>query len=108
MDTYTALCKAIAPMKLAYLHVLQSAFPNTFDTLRPHVTAPFDAGGGLSFESRNAMLASGKADYIVFGKPFISHPDLPIRFAKGAELTPFTPDTFYTPGAKGYTDFPPL
>jgi N-ethylmaleimide reductase len=108
METYTALAKAIDPLKLGYLHVLQSAFPNTFDTLRPHVSVPFAAGGGFTFESGNAMLASGQADFIVFGKPFTSNPDLPIRFQKGAELTPFTPDTFYTPGAKGYTDFPLL
>jgi len=44
----------------------------------------------------------------VFGKPFTSIPDQPVRFDKGAALTPFTPETFYTPGAKGYTDYPPL
>jgi N-ethylmaleimide reductase len=108
LDTYTALVKAIDPLQLGYLHVLQSAFPNTFETLRPFVSVPFAAGGGFTFESGNAMLASGKADFIVFGKPFTSNPDLPIRFGKGAALTPFTPETFYTPGAKGYTDFPSL
>jgi N-ethylmaleimide reductase len=108
IETYTALLKAIDPMQLGYLHVLQSAFPNTFEALRPLVSVPFAAGGGFTFESGNAMLASGQADFIVFGKPFTSNPDLPIRFDKRAALTPFTPDTFYTPGAKGYTDFPPL
>ena len=106
--TYTELAKAIDPMKLGYLHVLQSAFPSTFETLRPFVSVPFAAGGGFNFESGNAMLAAGKADFIVFGKPFTSNPDLPIRFDRGVPLTPFTPETFYTAGAKGYTDFPPL
>jgi N-ethylmaleimide reductase len=106
--TYTELAKAIDPMKLAYLHVLQSAFPSTFEVLRPFVSVPFAAGGGFTFESGNAMLAAGRADFIVFGKPFTSNPDLPIRFEKGVTLTPFTPDTFYTAGARGYTDYPPL
>jgi N-ethylmaleimide reductase len=47
------------------------------------------------------------ADFIVFGKPFTSNPDLPARFAAGLELTPFDATTFYTPGPKGYTDFLP-
>ena len=38
------------------------------------------------------MLAAGKADFIVFGKPFTSNPDLPVRFDKGVALTPFTPE----------------
>ena len=41
------------------------------------------------------------------GTPFTSPPDLAERFAGGLPLTPFDATTFYTPGAKGYTDFPP-
>ena len=43
----------------------------------------------------------------MFGKLFTSNPDLPERFASGIDLTPFDATTFYTPGAKGYTDFLP-
>jgi N-ethylmaleimide reductase len=28
------------------------------------------------------------------------------RFAAGSELAPYDVDTFYTPGTKGYTDYP--
>ena len=107
-ETYTTLMKAISPMGLAYLHVLRSApLPNIFELLRPLFDGSFVAGGGFDFESGNAALASGAADYIVYGKLFTSNPDLPERFAKGAPLTPFDATTFYTPGAKGYTDFLP-
>ena len=34
--------------------------------------------------------------------------DLPERFAVGAPLTPFDASTFYTPGPKGYIDFPAM
>jgi len=108
VETYTTLVKAIGSMGLAYLHVLRTTIPNTFELLRPLFDGPFAAGGGLDRESGNAVLASGGADFIVFGKPFTSNPDLAERFAKGAALTPFDAGTFYTPGEKGYTDFPSL
>jgi N-ethylmaleimide reductase len=38
----------------------------------------------------------------------VSNPDLPKRFQKNAELNEWNQDTFYTPGAKGYTDYPKL
>ena len=108
-DTYTNLVNAISPLGLAYLHVLRSApLPNVFELLRPLFKGPFAAGGGFDVVSGNAALSSGAADFIVFGKLFTSNPDLPARFAKGAPLTDPDPSTFYSPGSKGYTDFPPM
>jgi N-ethylmaleimide reductase len=109
VETYTTLVKAISPLGLAYLHVLRTPpIPNIFELLRPLFNGPFAAGGGFTLESGNAALASGLADFIVFGKLFTSNPDLPIRFAKGAALVEPDPSTFYTPGPKGYVDFQPL
>lgn len=109
VETYTTLVKALSPMGLAYLHVLRSApLPNVFDILRPLFSGPFAAGGGFDRESGNAALASGAADFIVFGKLFTSNPDLPVRFARGAALVDPDPTTFYSPGPKGYTDFATL
>jgi N-ethylmaleimide reductase len=107
-ETYTALVKAISPMGLAYLHVLQTALPNTFDMLRPLFKGPFLAGGGFTGESGDAMLAAGKADFIVYGKLFVANPDLPARFAKKAALNTPDPSTFYSAGTQGYTDYASL
>jgi len=107
-ETYTTLVKAISPLGLAYLHVLQTALPNTFELLRPLFEGTLAAGGGFTQESGDAALQSGLADYIVFGKLFTSNPDLPARFAQAAELTPPNPDTFYSPGPEGYTDYASL
>lgn len=107
-ETYTALVKAISPMGLAYLHVLQTALPNTFDMLRPLFKGPFLAGGGFTAESGDAMLAAGKADFIVYGKLFVANPDLPARFAKKAALNTPDPSTFYSAGTQGYTDYASL
>jgi N-ethylmaleimide reductase len=105
VETYTTLVGAIGSMGLAYLHVLKTTIPNTFELLRPLFKGPFLAGGGFSKESGNAALSAGVADFIVFGKLFTSNPDLPARFQKDAALVDPDPNTFYSPGAKGYTDY---
>ena len=80
VETYTTLVKAIAPMRLAYLHVLRTPpIPTIFEILRPLFPGPFAAGGAFDFASGNAALASGLADFIVYGKLFTSNPDLPAR-----------------------------
>jgi N-ethylmaleimide reductase len=107
-ETYTALVRAISPMGLAYLHVLQSAMPNTFTMLRPLFAGPFLAGGGFTRETGEAALAAGQADFIVYGKLFVSNPDLPLRFAKQAALNAPDPSTFYSVGTQGYTDYTAL
>ena len=51
---------------------------------------------------------TGDADLVSFGVPFLANPDLVERFRADAPLN--TPDQtiFYTPGEKGYTDYPTL
>ena len=53
-----------------------------------------------------AVLASGEADAVAFGVPFIANPDLPRRFELDAPLNAPQPETFYSPGPKGYVDYP--
>ena len=55
-----------------------------------------------------ADLESGKADLIAIGKGFLANPDLVARWKAKAALNSPDPTTFYTPGAKGYTDYPAL
>jgi N-ethylmaleimide reductase len=109
VETYTTLVKAIGNMGLAYLHVLQSApEPSYFKLLRPLFHGPFAAGGGFNRDSGNTMLASGGADFIVYGKLFTSNPDLPVRFEKGAALVDPDPNTFYGGGETGYITYSSL
>ena len=51
-------------------------------------------------------MQSGKADLAAFGRPFLANPDLPYRMEKDLDLTQPDFQTFYTPGEKGYTDYP--
>lgn len=55
------------------------------------------------------MLATGQADAVAFGRPFVANPDLPRRFALVAPLNDPDPKTFYVdlPDV-GYTDYPTL
>lgn len=109
VETYTTLVKAIGGMGLAYLHVLQSApEPSYFKMLRPLFKGPFAAGGGFTKDSGNAMLASGGADFIVYGKLFTSNPDLPVRFEKNGPLLDPDPNTFYGGAEQGYITYPSL
>jgi len=44
----------------------------------------------------------------VFGSTYLANPDLIARFKKEAPLNAPDPSTFYSPGEKGYTDYPTL
>jgi N-ethylmaleimide reductase len=53
-------------------------------------------------------VASGAADLVAFGKPFIANADLARRLREDAPLNVPDPKTFYGGGAEGYTDYPLL
>jgi len=62
----------------------------------------------MTFELAKKVLDSGEADAVSFGQLFIANPDLPKRLSIGAQLNKPNPETFYVPGALGYTDYPAL
>ena len=63
---------------------------------------------GYSADEAEAAIAAGKLDAVAFGTAFLANPDLPARIKAKAPLNAPNADTFYTPGAKGYTDYPAL
>ena len=69
---------------------------------------PYIANEKFTKETANQALAAGEADAVAFGVPFIANPDLVKRIELDAPLNEPHPETFYAPGAKGYTDYPPL
>ncbi len=66
------------------------------------------ANESFTRDGAEAALREGKAAAVAFGKLFIANPDLPGRFRSGAPLNEPHPETFYAPGAAGYTDYPVL
>lgn len=76
--------------------------------LRAAFQGPFILAGGFDKDSAQQALNAGQADLIAMGRPFLANPDLVERMRQGAPLNQPDPNTFYTPGAQGYTDYPEL
>jgi N-ethylmaleimide reductase len=62
--------------------------------------------GGYDAKHAELDLSQKKGDLFAFGRPFISNPHLVSKLKKKAHLNPADDTTFYTPGEKGYTDYP--
>jgi N-ethylmaleimide reductase len=66
------------------------------------------ANMGYDAKEANEAIGAGKVDAVAFGTSFLANPDLPERIRCGAPLNEPDPSTFYSPGPKGYTDYPAL
>jgi N-ethylmaleimide reductase len=115
-ETYTYLARSLNGLGLAYLHVgydsgygRGTAPPfNPIDLLRPVYEGTLLAVGGFSKATGEAAIAAGRADAVVYARPFISNPDLVERFRLDAPLNPWDVRTFYGGDDHGYTDYPTL
>jgi len=107
LPTYLALAKAIAPYHIAYLHVMRAGI-GAEAALREAFPGTLLVGGGFKGDEANQALGEGRADAIVFGSTYVANPDLVRRLEKGAPLNDPDASTFFTPGPKGYTDYPVL
>lgn len=98
---------------LAYLHVLEGGIGEgadtfNFEALRKHFKGAYIANLAYDKARGNAAIASGHADAIAFGVPFIANPDLVERFKVDAPLNTADQNTFYGGTEVGYTDYPTL
>ncbi|GAA2919339.1 alkene reductase [Streptomyces thioluteus] len=110
--TYEALVARIAPLGLAYLHIMEPGDRELTVALRklfggPVILNPF-TGNEPTGPEHLALVEDGTADLVSFGGLFLANPDLPRRLAAGGPFN--TPDraTYYGGDAKGYTDYPTL
>jgi N-ethylmaleimide reductase len=111
--TYSWLATRLNDYNLAYLHLMRADFlgeqsGNIVSPIRSSYRGILIGNMGYSAEEAEQALAAGQLDAVAFGVPFLANPDLPERFAKQAELNAPDPSTFYSPGPKGYTDYPYL
>lgn len=60
----------------------------------------------LTLSAAEELLLSGRVDAVSFGKLYIANPDLAERVEAGAALNEPIPQTFYSDGSLGYTDYP--
>jgi N-ethylmaleimide reductase len=117
---FNHLMGQLAPMKLAFMHVIEGS------TGGPRDFAPFDyealhaiykqahpqgvwmLNNGYDRAMAIEAVASGIADAVAFGKPFISNPDLVRRLREDAPLNALDAATMFGGDAKGYIDYPTL
>lgn len=111
-QTFHAAVERLNNFSLAYVHIVEQddsqASGTSFDLreLRRVWKNASMVNGGYDRERAEEALAKGGADFVSFGRPFISNPDLPVRLEKGASLNQSDRATFYGGDERGYTDYP--
>jgi N-ethylmaleimide reductase len=113
-DTYNYLSKELNKIGIAYIHLVDhsamGAPPVPIEikkTIRKNFRNCLILCGGFDQESAELAIASGLADLVAFGRPFINNPDLVERFKNDWPLSQYlNADLFYTADEKGYTDYP--
>ncbi|MDG9715409.1 alkene reductase [Streptomyces sp. DH24] len=112
---YEALIRALAPLNLAYVHlmefggrdvtkVIRDVWPGVL-ILNPHATGE---EAFVTPESAEAVLEEGLCDAVSMGSLWLANPDLPERITAGGPFNAPDPDTFYGGDHRGYTDYPTL
>ena len=117
---YGYVVQQLAPLKLAFLHLIEGqtggardlsdkgVAPFDYAALRAAYAGPWMVNNGYSRAMALDAVASGAADLVAIGKPFISNPDLVRRLREDAPLAKWVQATLYGGGAAGYTDYPTL
>ena len=107
--TFAHVAREMGKRKLAFIMAREHDGP---DSLGPQLKAAFGgvyiANEGFDYASATAALKEGRADAVGFGKLAIANPDLVARFAQQTKLNAWDTGSFYSPNAKGYTDYPAL
>ena len=109
----TFMAERLSELQVGYLHLMRADF---FGVQKGDVVTPVRKAfrgvlvGNMGYtpDEAQAAVQSGAVDAIAFGTPFLANPDLPRRIREKAPLNEANAKSFYTPGAKGYTDYPAL
>ena len=112
---YTYLAQKLNAAGLLYIHLVDHSSmgaPKVPDSMKATFRSVFKGAlilsGGYNAARAESDLAAGKCDLVAVGKPFLANPDLVARWKAGAAVNAPDMATFYTPGPKGYTDYPAL
>lgn len=112
-EQFLYLTEQLNKFELAYLHLVDNSAlgsPNVsksiFSQIREKYEGTLIRNGGYTKEEAEKSISGDKTDLVSFGRSFIANPDLVYRFENDLDLNEPEPDTFYTPGEKGYTDYP--
>jgi N-ethylmaleimide reductase len=113
-DTYKFLIEKLNNTGLLYIHLVDHSSMGAPEVplrikkiFRKEFGQTLILSGGYTKELAENEIEGGFAGLIAFGRPFINNPDLVERFANNWTLSKdLDMNTFYSPGEKGYTDYP--
>ena len=112
---YTHLAQQLNACGLVYIHLVDHSpqgAPPVPDSMKAAFRKEFKRAlilsGGYDAARAERDLAAGKCDLIAVGRPILANPDLVMRWKTGAAVNAPDSSTFYTPGPKGYVDYPGL
>jgi N-ethylmaleimide reductase len=112
---YAYLAQKLNAAGLVYVHLVDHSAggappvpASVKATFRSTFKRTLILSGGYDARRAESDLAAGKADLIAVGKGFLANPDLVARWKAKADVNAPDATTFYTPGPKGYTDYPAL
>ncbi|MDP1683083.1 MAG: alkene reductase [Burkholderiales bacterium] len=112
---YSYLAQQLNARELVYIHLVDHspmgapAVPDSIKaTFRTTFKRTLILSGGYDAARAEHDLAAGKCDLIAVGRPILANPDLIARWKTGAAENAPDMATFYTPGAKGYIDYPTM
>lgn len=112
-DQFLYLSEELNKYELAYLHLVDNSTlgspdvsKSIFTKIREKYEATLIMNGGYTKEEAEKSIEENKTDLVSFGRSFIANPDLIYRFENDLVLNNADSDTFYTPGEKGYIDYP--
>ena len=112
-DTFEKLVKALSELKLLYVHTVDHAAmgaPEVPPSIKQKIRAAFKGlvilSGGYDKARAEKDLQEKKGELVAFGRPFIGNPKLVTKLRENKALRDPDMNTFYTPGEKGYTDYP--
>jgi N-ethylmaleimide reductase len=110
--TYIEAIRILEAAGVAYLSIAEADWDNAPDlplSFRKAVRRAFSGrilyAGRYTADRADRLLASGLADLVAFGRPFIANPDLPARIANAWPLAPLRAETLYGGGEAGLTDY---
>ncbi|MGW1992175.1 alkene reductase [Embleya sp. NPDC001921] len=114
-DLYRELVRGLAPLPLAYLHVLEILTRGTTRLIRAEwpgtlilCAHPTPESFPSTPEVAAEALREGVADAVAFGELWVANPDLPARIRAGGPYNVLDKATFLGGDHRGYTDYPTL
>jgi N-ethylmaleimide reductase len=112
-DMFEMLASELQKLGILYIHIVDHSSmgaPEVKASIKKKIRDAFKGAlilsGGYDAKRAEHDLNEKKGDLFAFGRPFIANPHLVTKLKNKKTLTKADDSTFYTPGEKGYIDYP--